>query len=88
MDNVKSALARLQSTVIFIPDSEIQVEIDRAIEELQKELHDRSETPDAADEICYGCRHMCGIRRRYIGGVMLKCVGYEKAIKESGGENK
>ncbi len=77
MDNVKSALARLQSTVIFIPDSEIQVEVEAAIKDLQQELHDRSEAPSPEDDICYHCQHMCGIRRRYIGGVMLKCVKFE-----------
>lgn len=77
MNNIKLALMKLQSCVVFIPDSEIQVEVEAAIKDLQQELHDRSEVPDAADEICYGCRHMCNIRRKYIGGVMLKCVGYE-----------
>lgn len=78
MDNVKSALMRLQSVVVFVPDSEIQVEIDHAIEDLQHEMHDRAEAPDATDETCYSCKHMCYIRQKYMGGIMLKCVGYEK----------
>lgn len=82
MDNVKSALMRLQSIVVFMPDSEIQVEIDKAIEELQKELHDRAEAPDAEDEICYHCQHMCGIRRRYVGGMMLKCVEFASVAEK------
>lgn len=82
MDNLKSALMRLQSVIVFIPDSEIQVEVDKAIEELQQELHDRAETPDAEDDLCYRCKHMCGIRRRYIGGVMLKCIEFEGARRK------
>lgn len=77
MDNIKSALKHLEDMVVFIPDSELQIEVEHAINDLHKELRDRAEAPDAADDICYHCRHMCGIRRRYIGGVMLKCVKFE-----------
>ena len=82
MNNIKLALMKLQSCVVFIPDSEIQVEVEAAIKDLQKELHDKAEAPDASDEICYRCKHMCGMRRRYVGGVMLKCVKFESVTEK------
>jgi hypothetical protein len=88
MDNIKSALAHLQSAVMFMPDSEAQIEVEDAIRDLRKELEDMAESPSAADDICYHCRHMCGIRRQYVGGVMLKCVGYEKGETDYGSRKK
>jgi hypothetical protein len=77
MDNLKDALAHLNVAMIKAND-EAQDDIEQAIEGIKLELRERAEAPDAADDICYHCRHMCGIRRQYVGGVMLKCVGYEK----------
>lgn len=82
MNNIKLALMKLQSCVVFIPDSEIQVEVEAAIKDLQQELHDRSEAPSPEDDICYQCSHMCNMRRRYIGGVMLKCVKFESVAEK------
>lgn len=82
MDNLKSALMRLQSVVVFIPDSEIQVEIEAAIKDLQKELRNRAEALDASDELCYKCKNMCSVRRKYIGGVMRMCGIFERTEKQ------
>jgi DNA repair ATPase RecN len=82
MDNIKSALAHLQSAVVFMPDSEAQIEVEDAIRDLRKELEDMAESPSAADEICYRCKNMCGIRRRYIGGVMRMCGKFERMEKK------
>lgn len=51
MDNIKSALIHLQSAVVFMPDSEAQIEVEGAIRDLRKELEDRAEAADASDEI-------------------------------------
>lgn len=82
MDNIKSALAHLQSAVVFMQDSEAQIEIEDAIRDLRKELNDRTEAPNVGDDICYRCQNMCGIRRRYVGGMMLKCVEFASVAEK------
>lgn len=82
MDNIKSALKHLEDMVVFIPDSELQIEVEHAINDLHKELRDRAEAPDTADEICYKCKNMCSVRRKYIGGVMRMCGIFERTEKQ------
>jgi hypothetical protein len=47
---------------------------------------------DDEENICYSCKHMFGIRRKYrrkyIGGVMLKCIRYEKGETDYGSRKK
>ena len=82
MDNVKEALIHLQSAVVFMPDSEAQIEVEGAIRDLRKELEDRAEAPSVDDDICYTCKHMCNMRRRYVGGMMLKCVEFASVAEK------
>lgn len=81
IDELYRALALVHETIPWIPDSlqDKLVEAERLMQSGLGHLEGYLGTFDLRQEdICYTCKYMCDIRRKYIGAKMMQCVRYEE----------
>ncbi len=76
-DEIYQALGLLHATIPWVPDS-LQDNLIAAERLLRKGIEHLNEPDDDTTGICYTCKHMCAIRRKYVGASMMACVKYEK----------